>query len=71
MMEDKNPIDPEHYKRLNPQPIDIVEAWGLDYHLGSALKYLSRAGHKNDEIQDLEKCIWFIRRKIQKLKGIN
>lgn len=64
-------INPSHYKRLTPEPIEVVEQWGLDYHLGSALKYLSRAGHKKDEIQDLEKCIWFIQRKIQKLKRVN
>ena len=41
-----NAINPEHYNRLNPQPKDVIRAWGLNFNLGSAVKYISRAGHK-------------------------
>jgi len=60
---------PPHYARLDPEPIDVIEAWGLGYHLATAVKYISRAGHKEDEIQDLEKAVWFLNRKIQQLKN--
>lgn len=40
-----NAIKPEHYNRLNPQPKDVIRAWGLNFNLGSAVKYISRAGH--------------------------
>lgn len=43
-----NAINPEHYNRLNPQPKDVIRAWGLNFNLGSAVKYISRAGHKDD-----------------------
>ena len=49
-----NAINPEHYNRLNPQPKDVIRAWGLNFNLGSAVKYISRAGHKDDEIDAIE-----------------
>lgn len=51
--------------------IKVIEAWGLDFHLGTAVKYIPRAGKKdpNKEIEDLEKAVWYINRKIQKLKN--
>tara|TARA_Y100000034_G_scaffold9101_1_gene9811 strand:- start:3327 stop:3653 length:327 start_codon:yes stop_codon:yes gene_type:complete len=59
-------INPKHYSDLTPQPIEVVEAWGLGYHLGSALKYISRAGNKEGESKhdDLKKAIWFLERAI-------
>jgi hypothetical protein len=53
---------PSHYKRLRPQPIEVIEGWGLNFALGSALKYVARAGYKEDELRDLRKAIWFLRR---------
>ncbi len=34
-----NAINPEHYNRLNPQPKDVIRAWGLNFNLGSAVEY--------------------------------
>lgn len=51
-----NAINPEHYNRLNPQPKDVIRAWGLNFNLGSVVKYISRAGHKDDIVQDLKKA---------------
>jgi len=61
---------PHHYARLDPQPLDIIEAWGLDYHRGNALKYLARAGFKvlpgqtkaEAESQDLRKAAAYLLR---------
>ena len=33
-----NAINPEHYNRLNPQPKDVIRAWGLNFNLWSAVK---------------------------------
>lgn len=49
-----NAINPEHYNRLNPQPKDVIRAWGLNFNLGSAVKYISRAGHKDDNANPIE-----------------
>ena len=66
---DSNPISPEHYKRLSPEPKDVIRSWGLNFNLGSAVKYISRAGHKDDIIQDLKKAQQFIQFEINYLEG--
>ena len=64
-------INPSHYARLNPQPVQVSVNWGLNYLRATALKYLARAGNKEgvDEIEDLRKAISFIEREIKRLKG--
>lgn len=58
---------PEHYGgENNPyEAIKVIEAWKLNFHLGNALKYISRAGKKDNLKQDLEKAIWYIKRYIE------
>lgn len=62
----------EHYKYLKPQPIEVIEAWGIGFHLGAALKYIARAGKKpgNNAKQDIEKAIWFLRRYCEVSDGV-
>ena len=59
---------PEHYggKDNQYESIKVINAWGYDkdFYLGNAVKYLSRAGKKDDTIQDLRKAIWYIEQKI-------
>lgn len=47
----------------------VIEAWGLGWHLGTAVKYICRAGKKDPEKEkeDLEKAIWYLQRKLQLL----
>jgi hypothetical protein len=61
---------PKHYQSA-VEPIDAIEAWELGYHLGNALKYISRAGKKegNTEVQDIRKAIWYLERHLTTLKG--
>lgn len=66
---DPNPISPEHYKRLSPEPKDVIRSWGLNFNLGSAVKYISRAGYKDEIVQDLKKAQQFIQFEIDYLKG--
>ena len=65
-------VEPIYYKALKHEPIDVIEDWGLNFLLGSALKYLSRAGKKADNpaIQDLMKARYYIDREIQRLKNL-
>lgn len=70
----KESVDhPKHYGgKENPyEAIKVIEAWSLDFCLGNVIKYLSRAGKKNEdkEIEDLEKALWYLQRKIQHLKS--
>ncbi len=57
---------PTHYGGEGNQyeAIKVIEAWELDFCLGNAVKYISRAGKKEDMIQDLKKAKWYIERKI-------
>jgi len=62
---------PLHYGgKDNPyETIKVIEAWELDFCLGNTLKYISRAGKKDDQIQELEKALWYLERKIKVLKN--
>ncbi len=64
---------PSHYGgKDNPyEAIKVIDAWDLDkdFYLGNAVKYLSRAGKKDNVVQDLKKAIWYIEKKIEKLQN--
>lgn len=63
---------PAHYcKDRKIQPIQVIEDWKLGFNLGSALKYISRAGRKDDRIQDLEKAVFYLNREIEIYKELN
>lgn len=62
---------PKHYTEGRKyEPIEVIEDWKLDFCLGNALKYISRAGRKDETktIEDLEKAKWYIDREIRNLK---
>lgn len=57
-------INPAHYKSGGLEAINVIEAWGLGFSYGNALKYILRAGRKDPEktIEDLLKARWYIER---------
>ena len=61
---------PKHYNHGNIEAIEVIVDWGLDFHLGNAVKYICRAGKKESstDIEDLEKALWYIKRKVKLLK---
>lgn len=60
---------PAHYTEgRKHEPKDVIRDWGLNHNLGEAVKYLSRAGRKNDIIEDLEKAITCIGFEVAALK---
>lgn len=66
---------PSHYGGADNlyEAIKVIEAWGLGFCLGNAVKYISRAGKKDPakEIEDLEKARWYLDREIATLKAAN
>lgn len=64
-----NAINPEHYNRLDPQPKDVIRSWGLNFNLGNAVKYVARAGHKDDIVQDLKKAQEYIQFEIDAIEA--
>lgn len=59
---------PAHYKVGGIETIDFIEAKKLGYNLGNVVKYLTRADHKGNRKQDLEKALWYLTREINSLK---
>jgi len=66
---------PSHYTS-NPSGIECIDVTeNYDFLVGNAIKYLWRAGLKKElgkedrekEIEDLNKAVWYINRKIKKL----
>lgn len=51
---------PSYYKRGSIEVWDFIRDQGLNYHLGNAIKYVCRAGHKDDAISDLNKAIHYL-----------
>ena len=56
---------PEHYKVGGIETIDFIEAKSLSYNLGNVVKYLTRADHKGNKLQDLQKAQWYLNREIE------
>lgn len=55
---------PKHYTFGEIEPIDVIEDWKLPYHLGNVIKYIARAEHKGNMIEDLKKARWYLDRHI-------
>lgn len=59
---------PAHYTDEKIEVIDFIEDKKLGYHLGNAVKYISRAGKKDPDkyIEDLQKAVWYLQREIKR-----
>ena len=56
-------IRPDYYNTDSAyEPRKVIKAWGLDWNLGNALKYIARCGKKanNSKLIDLEKAMTYI-----------
>ena len=66
---------PNHYHPGIYEAINVIEAWDLNFNLGSVVKYISRCGLKPDAelskkekaLEDLRKATWYINREIERL----
>lgn len=65
---------PSHYNN-HPSGIEAIQICEHhDFCIGNAIKYLWRAGQKLEnanEVQDLQKAVWYINRKIELLTKNN
>tara|TARA_Y100001937_G_scaffold68156_1_gene93150 strand:- start:1226 stop:1519 length:294 start_codon:yes stop_codon:yes gene_type:complete len=62
---------PDHYggKDNTYEAIKIIEAYNLNFSLGNVIKYVLRAGKKNESaIEDLEKAARYIQFQIDYLR---
>lgn len=61
---------PSHYVEGRKfEPKDVIRDWGLNFNLGSAVKYVARAGRKDDIVQDLKKAQEFIQFEIDAIEA--
>ena len=69
-MKNDNVNHPSHYTDGKIEVIDFIEDKKLNFNRGNAVKYIARAGKKNiaNEVEDLEKAVWYINREIERLK---
>jgi hypothetical protein len=60
-------LKPAHYNSTKISTWNIVEDWGLTYHIGNAIKYIQRAGKKpgSDWFDDMGKAIESIQEEIR------
>ena len=63
--------EPPHYQTASGlEAIDVIEAFFSDnFNLGNVFKYISRAGKKNDRIEDLRKSRWYLDREIERARA--
>ena len=61
---------PSHYTSGQIEVIDFIEDQHLGFHLGNAVKYISRAGRKDADktVEDLRKAAWYLNRQIERLE---
>ena len=57
---------PQHYNKhpSGIECIDVIEY--MPFNIGNAVKYVWRLDDKENDIQDLEKAIWYLQREKEK-----
>ena len=68
MTTENDPVNhPDHYTK-HPSGIECIQITEhMNFCLGSAMKYIWRAGLKGDARQDLEKAKWYLDREIDRI----
>lgn len=60
-----NAVTPDHYTANVCSPIELIDAYDLNFNLGNVIKYAARAGQKNG-LEDLKKARWYLNHEIMK-----
>ena len=69
MNKENDAVNPAHYK-AHPSGVECIQVTEhMNFCLGNAVKYIWRAGLKDDVVQDLEKAKWYINREIERRKN--
>ena len=64
----QTPLSPSYYKRGKAPVWDFIRDQELNFHLGNAIKYICRAGHKGSKEEDLEKAIVYLQNELTHAK---
>lgn len=63
-----DPVNPSHYRQGGVEAIDVIEAYGLGFATGNAVKYILRYRFKGHPLEDLRKARWYLDRRISQLE---
>ena len=66
-MQKENVNHPSHYNK-GIETIDYIESWEMNFNIGNVIKYATRAGYKDDKLEDLRKASWYITREIKRVE---
>jgi hypothetical protein len=59
---------PSHYN-VGIETIDYIESWSMNFNIGNVIKYTTRAGYKENKMEDLFKAKWYIEREIKRVEN--
>lgn len=60
---------PPHYT-AHPSGVECIQITEhMNFCLGNALKYIWRAGLKQNEVEDLKKAVWYLNREIERIEN--
>ncbi len=62
---------PDHYNSSQYEVVDVIDdaGFGEGFCLGNALKYILRAKHKENYVEDLKKAKWYLEYLIQRIEN--
>ena len=62
---------PDHYNSGQYEVVDVIDdaGFGEGFCLGNALKYILRAKHKENYVEDLKKAKWYLEYLIQRIEN--
>ena len=60
-----NKISPKHYQRGKIEVWDFIRDQSLNYHLGNVIKYVCRAGYKDNDLKYLKKAAHYLLNEIE------
>ena len=59
---------PSHYNQ-GIETIEYIESWSMNFNTGNVIKYVTRAGYKNNQLEDLKKAMWYLQREIGRIEN--
>ena len=69
---DKEKVNhPDHYNSGQYEVVDVIDdaGFGEGFCLGNALKYILRAKHKENYVEDIKKAKWYLEYLIQRIEN--
>jgi hypothetical protein len=60
---------PKHYTFGKIEVITVIDDWNLSFCAGNAVKYIARAKHKGNKLEDLKKALWYLNHEIELIEA--